>query len=125
MRFTFKKDERLSGHAALEAVYQKGKYLSNTHFKFIFLQVENASEPICRVVFSVPKRNFKKAVDRNRIKRQIREVYRLHKYLFYEKLAEKQIKLHLYIIYTAKQIIDFSELQENLVKGLDGIVNKY
>ena len=124
MRFTCKKEERLYGHASLEAVYNTGKHINNSCFKFIFLKVEDINEPPCRVVFSVPKRNFKKAVDRNRIKRQMREAYRLHKQLFYQQLSEKQRQLHLYIIYTGKQLAEFSILQDNLIKGLSSIVNK-
>ncbi|MEO8760628.1 MAG: ribonuclease P protein component, partial [Bacteroidia bacterium] len=90
MRFTFKKEERLYGHAAIEHVYTKGKHLHANAIKIIFVEVEKNEQPSCRVVFSVPKRSFKKAVDRNLIKRRMREIYRTNKHLLYQHLETKQ-----------------------------------
>jgi ribonuclease P protein component len=124
MRFTFKKEERLYGHAALENVYENGKHLHSNNIKVLFIEVPQSAYPACRVVFSVPKRNFKKAVDRNLIKRRMREVYRNHKHLLYQHLAEKQKSIYIYLIYTAKQIISFDELKENLVQALQLLANR-
>ena len=124
MRFTFKKEERLYGHAALENVYENGKHLHNNNIKILYLEVPQNSFPACRVVFSVPKRNFKKAVDRNLIKRRMREGYRNHKHLLYEHLVKKQKSLHIYLIYTSKQIISFGELKENIVQTLELLANR-
>ena len=124
MRFTFKKEERLYGHAALENVYNNGKHLHNNNFKILYLEVPLSEQPACRVVFSVPKRSFKKAVDRNHIKRQMREVYRHHKHLLYQHLTEKHKHIHIYIIYSAKQTVSYVELKENLVKALELLVAK-
>jgi ribonuclease P protein component len=124
MRFTLKKEERLYGHAALENVYSKGKHLHNNNFNILYIEVPQSEQPPCRVVFSVPKRSFKKAVDRNRIKRQMREVYRHHKHVLYQHLAEKQKHIHIYLIYSAKQMGTFNELEDNLIKALDLLANK-
>jgi len=124
MRFTFKKEERLYGHAALENVYENGKHLHINNIKILFLEVPQSTFPACRVVFSVPKRNFKKAVERNLIKRRMREVYRNHKHLLYEHLAEKQKNIHVYLIYSSKQIISFDELKENLLQALQLLANR-
>ena len=124
MRFTFKKEERLYGHSALDHVYNKGKHLHHQSIKLIFIEVPQGIISPCRIVFSVPKRSFKKAVDRNLIKRRMREIYRNHKHLLYKKFNEKQKSIHLYMIYTSKQIIPFDELKENMVKALETLVNK-
>ncbi len=124
MRFTFKKEERLYGHAALENVYTNGKHLHNNAIKIIYTEVPPSDQPACRVVFSVPKRSFKKAVDRNLIKRRMREVYRHHKHVLYQHLAEKQKHIHIYLIYSSKQIISFDELQENLIQALQILASK-
>ena len=123
MRFTFKKEERLYGHSALDHVYKNGKHLHNQLIKLIFVEVSQANPP-CRVVFSVPKRNFKKATDRNLVKRRMREIYRNYKHLLYEELNEKQKSIHLYMIYNTKQIPSFDELKESMVKALQTLVNK-
>lgn len=124
MRFTFKKEERLYGHAALENVYAKGKHLSGDLIKIIYLEVPKSNFPPCRVVFSVPKKSFKKAVERNLLKRRMREVYRNHKHLLYNDLNEKGKNIHMYIIYLPKNILSFDEMKENMLKALKTFVNK-
>jgi ribonuclease P protein component len=123
MRFTFKKEERLYGHEALDNVYNNGKHLQTDSIKIIYLEVPKSNFP-CRVVFSVPKRSFKKAVDRNLIKRRMREVYRNHKHILYNDLNEKQKSIHIYLIYLSKEIISFDELKYTMLKALKIVVNK-
>jgi len=89
---TFTKKERLSSVKDIETLFKKGKSLFVFPLKVVFIpkklndQLEDTKEeneqkniPPARLLISVSKRNFKKAVDRNRIKRQIREGYRLQK----------------------------------------------
>jgi ribonuclease P protein component len=85
---TFSKKERLSSVKDIETLFKKGKSLFVFPLKVVFIpkklddkKEENEQKviPPARLLISVSKRNFKKAVDRNRIKRQIREGYRLQK----------------------------------------------
>ncbi|WP_338770154.1 ribonuclease P protein component [Bernardetia sp. ABR2-2B] len=85
---TFTKQERLSSVKDIETLFKKGKSLFVFPLKVVFTPKkvekeiqENSQNKIrpARLLISVSKRNFKKAVDRNRIKRQIREGYRLQK----------------------------------------------
>jgi ribonuclease P protein component len=71
------------------------------------------------VAIAVPKRLFKRAVDRNLLKRRIREAYRKHKMLFYSRLEEKNLKLMLVIQYQHKEILDYSTIETGLLKGLE------
>ena len=124
MRFTLKKEERLYGYATLENVYVNGKHFSTDSIKIIFLEIPKSNFPTGRVVFSVPKKSFKRAVDRNLLKRRMREIYRNHKHLLYKELEEKEKNIHMYIIYLAKEILSFNELKENILKALKILVNK-
>ncbi|AFM05992.1 ribonuclease P protein component [Bernardetia litoralis DSM 6794] len=85
---TFSKKERLSSVKDIETLFKKGKSLFVFPLKVVFIpkKLEDITEennqkviPPARLLVSVSKRNFKKAVDRNHIKRQIREGYRLQK----------------------------------------------
>lgn len=124
MRFTFKKEERLYGHAALDNVYNQGKHLQIDSIKIIYIETLKDNSFPCRVVFSVPKRSFKRAVDRNLLKRRMREIYRKYKHTFYNDLNEKAKNIHIYIIYLPKEIISFDKLKENMLKALKITVNK-
>lgn len=77
-------------------------------------------EPPLKCGFSVSARNFKKAVDRNRIKRITKEAYRIQKNILEQLLHAHNKELHLFILYTAKELPDFATAKEKL--GL--ILNK-
>lgn len=67
-----------------------------------------------QAAFSVSSKNFKKAVDRNRIKRLMREAYRLQKSLLQSELANNQLYLAIFIIYTGNSLPEFENIFESM-----------
>ena len=114
-QFTFKKEERLCSKIVLDKLFTDGKSVFSYPFKFVFIPVDDATQTPIQIVFSVPKRNFKRAVHRNQIKRRMREAFRLNKLTFYENIADTKIALM--VIYTEKEILNFKLIQSGLIKG--------
>lgn len=113
MKFTLGKDEKLKGRTLIEQLFAEGKRVKSFPLQLIYLQVNHSAEFPIKVGFSVPKRNVKLAVNRNRIKRMMREVYRLNKYLFSENLDNKYIFM---FIYGQKEEPKYADLEETFKK---------
>jgi len=111
---TFTKAERLSGKIEIERLFQTGKSFHFAPFKIIWKETTDSTVP-AKIVISVPKRLFKKAVDRNRIKRITREAYRKNKNSFYTDINKKVV---LMFIFTSKTIIEYKEMEEKIISIL-------
>ena len=109
MKFTLGKDEKLKSRKLIEHLFGEGKRVKSFPLQLIYLQISHDSEFPIKVGFSVPKRVVKLAVDRNRIKRMMREAYRLNKYLISENIQEPYIFM---FIYTAKEEPKYADLAE-------------
>lgn len=88
----FRKEERLCNKRHINALYQNGSSFFLYPFKVVFLPCEEIAVPV-QVLISVPKRRFKRAVDRNLLKRRIRESYRLRKSSFISTISGSPLLL--------------------------------
>lgn len=116
---TFSKNERLCSKLLIDRLIETGKSFNHSPYRITWLPIAESSAPI-KVVISIPKRSFKKAVDRNRLKRQTREIYRKEKQKVYDVLADKKILMM--IVYTAKTKIEFKELEIKLKEALERLI---
>lgn len=112
---TFTKAERLSSKIEIDSLFGTGKSFNSTPFKVIWLEKAVGNTPV-KTVISIPKRLFKRAVDRNRLKRLTREAYRKNKHLLYDDLGNKKILLM--FIFTSKTIIEYKEMEEKIISIL-------
>jgi ribonuclease P protein component len=110
-KYTFRKEERLSKDKLIQELFDKGSSFYLFPFKVFFMPNPDQDSPFHQVVISVSKRNFKRAVDRNLIKRRIREAYRLNK-----GMLPVRNKLLIAYIYSVKDILPSGQIQERLVK---------
>ena len=122
-QFTLGKNERLKSRKQIEQLFSEGKKFTVTPFRVFYLFQSSVitDHLIFKLQFGVgvSVKNFKKAVDRNRIKRLTREAYRLQKNELAEKLKLSGRKLNVFFIYTDKEIPDF-----NLVKDKVALILK-
>jgi|TARA_B100001059_G_C17580374_1_gene449563 ribonuclease P protein component len=107
MKHTLGKEERLKSKKLIESLYQKGSSVKVFPLRMIFLQTAHTSNFPAQVGVSVAKRNFKLAVDRNRIKRLMRESYRLQKGIVYNHLENPYVFM---ISYIGKAEVPYQEL---------------
>ena len=105
----FPKSEKLCGFKAVEALFAQGKSVKSFPLKLIFLPQPQGQAHL-RILISVPKKQFKKAIARNRMKRLLREAYRLEKQAFY---GEKQ-PYALGIIYLWRKEMPLAELRTQI-----------
>jgi len=102
MKNTLSKSERLTNPVAISQIYDKGRHLNDYPFKIVWLKEVGGTG--LKVVFSVPKRKFKRAVDRNQIKRKLRETYRKNKHELQKVAKNKNTRVSLFLIYLGKDI---------------------
>lgn len=121
--FSFHKGERLTGYKAISALFQSGRGVNAPPFRFIFLPATGETYPV-RTAITVPKRLFRKAVERNLLKRRIREAYRQQKAALYQHLSRKEIAIHLVIQYQHREILPYHVLADALQKGLDQLIRE-
>lgn len=117
---TFPKDEHLKGRKLIQTLFHKGKAFSIFPLKVYYLSSAAAPAQVSvRAGFSVPIRNFKKAVHRNRIKRQMREAYRLQKQDLQKTLGNNEKSLVLFFIYTGNALPSYSLLFKKMHVSLN------
>ena len=110
--YSFPKKEKLTSKIIIDRLFKDGQSKFKYPFRLLFLSDDAYSEPFPQLVISVSKRNFKRAVDRNRIKRLIREAYRLQKVELLSLFPSKPS--YVAILYTAKEEIQLEELKKKL-----------
>lgn len=109
-RFTFKKAERLSKEKTIQELFNRGSSFYLYPFKVVYMLNPDQSATSPQVLISVSSRNFPRAVDRNLIKRRIREAYRLQK----EIIQQGSKKGVFAFLYTSKTALPFAEIKNKL-----------
>ena len=97
MKFTFNKKDKLKSKTLIEQLFSEGKSVSAFPLRLVYMPTTFNDGALFKTGVSVSKRNFKKAVDRNRIKRLMREAFRLHKHDYINNMSVPYAFMILYI----------------------------
>ena len=120
---TFNKRERIVSRTLIEKLFSKGSSQSTSAFplRVVYMQEERkeGEEPV-QILISVSKRHFKRAVKRNRVKRQIRECYRHHKQILAEKITEGQA-LYVAFIWLSDELSSTPQVERSVKKLLEKV----
>ncbi|MBL4624815.1 MAG: ribonuclease P protein component [Flavobacteriales bacterium] len=125
MRSTLAKGEKLSSQKATEFLFKNGRSFSEFPFRIIHTLAGTGNNFPAQVLISVPKKKFKKAVDRNRIKRQISAAYRLNKQELYDQIKTLDKGLSLAIIYTSTKEEPYSNISAKIILSLQRLAKLY
>jgi len=120
--YSFPKEERLHSKKLIAELFSKGSSFNLYPLRFVYLKHAQPTATKPQVLVSVSKKYFKRAVDRNRIKRQLREIYRQHRHLL---LVEENYSVQiLAILYIGKEKKTFNLIQKKLNLGLERSVTE-
>jgi ribonuclease P protein component len=115
---TLRRGERLRGAKPISALFQKSFSVGQFPFRINWVLAQPSSVPV-RVVFVVSARRFKKAVTRNRIRRVLRELYRLNKYTLLDFCEDKKTHLNIALMYHGSDEVAYHQLLQTYLRLLD------
>ena len=124
-QFTLGKHERLKSRKSIEQLFSEGKKIVVPPYRVFYILTPSAPDASLLFGTGVSAKNFKKAVDRNRIKRLTKEAYRLQKNSLQQKVKANKVRLNVFFIYTAKELPAYDEVYEkigSILKKLDKLV---
>ncbi|MCQ6959493.1 ribonuclease P protein component [Mucilaginibacter aquariorum] len=117
--YTFKKEERLCNKKLIDGLFHNGSSFLCYPFKASWMLTDGEQQFPVQIVFSVAKKRYKRAVDRNLVKRRMREAYRLNKQAqLYNVLNSSGKKLVLSISYIGKEISPYEFFEKKMLKLL-------
>lgn len=120
---TFSKSERLHSKKLVDELFSKGSSFVIYPLKVIHLPSPAPDPSHHQVLVSVPKKTFKRAVDRNKIKRRIKEAYRLHKQDLRAAIPHKFLLIG--YIYIGKEFADYETIEGKLKQSVSRLIETY
>ena len=133
MRHTFSQAERLKSKLVIDKLFAGGNgSFASFPLRIVYMKMEKDNElkdkhkdvPVS-ILISVPKKRFHHAVDRNRIKRLVREAYRINKNILWDVLADKDFNLAIAFICITDTLPEYNKIDKAVVKALNKIAQKY
>jgi len=118
---SFGKSEKLKSKKLIDRLFMEGKNIKSYPLKLVYVPVDNSEDPELKTGVSVPKKLVKTAVNRNRIKRLMREVFRKNKYLVTKDLSTSYAFMFIHI---SREEPDYDRLEKSMIKILENFRNK-
>lgn len=120
-RYLFRKDERLCLRNDIQNVIDSGRKNLAYPFFVNYIVKDTQTGEATKIAISVPKRNFKRAVDRNLLKRRIREAYRHHKHNLNDIVHKENKTVNAIIVYVSKEKLTYRQIEKGIIKSMENI----
>ena len=122
--FTLHKEERLCSQKTIEELFTSGESFLAYPLKVVFLKTELPQPFPVQAAFTVSKRNFKRAVKRNILKRRMREAYRLSKPGLYLELRAKELQIAIMFVYIGKDLAEYPPIEKAMNSAFKKLLAK-
>ncbi len=119
--YSFSKIERIKSKKEIHRIFKNGLFLDSGNIKVIIIKSNDKKQKVHKFGISVPKKLISLAVNRNKIKRRIKEAYRLNKKIIYQISETKIIPHNLFFIYNSNLKTSFQNIESDIIKLLHEI----
>jgi ribonuclease P protein component len=117
-RFTFTKQEKLTGETVVTELFLNGASFIAYPVRVVWSAKKSENSPSLKVLMSVPKKKLKHAVDRNRLKRLLREVYRLHKNELTALVLDHGLQVRMAFVWIPNEVLDYLKVEKKVIDTL-------
>ncbi|HAH22870.1 MAG TPA: ribonuclease P protein component [Prolixibacteraceae bacterium] len=122
--FTLHKEERLCSQKTIEELFTSGQSFLSYPLKVVFNKTEALQPYPVQAAFTVSKRNFKRAVKRNILKRRMREAYRINKPSLYLELGAKGLQIAVMFVYIGKDLSEYAPIEKAMISAFKKLLAK-
>lgn len=125
MNYGLTKSERLNSQLVIDKLFAGGNAsMAAFPLRIVYMQMEKDEHPPVSILVSVPKKRFRHAVDRNRMKRLVREAYRLNKHILWNALEGKDFHLALAFVCITDTLPSFHTVNKSVTKALTRVAER-
>ena len=122
---TFRKPEKICNQNQIDRLFKEGRSLKSGQFRMLYIESQEAEREPLQVLIAIPKRNLRHAVSRNRMKRLVREAYRMNKHKILEIYTKAGKSCDIAFIFTGKQCISQQETSSAIIELLDRLIRAH